>query len=289
MQNTENLIISKESFLVILDSRNATRYDNGSYMSNIFFEFDDPIKVETNTLQWGASVLNFSCPNSIYIINETNCLLSITNNLQNLTNNYKFPYGNYNVTSFINQFNAAFVSSFGYNYSMSINTTTNIFTITSTIDFTIKSESTIGPIMGFESNKVYFSTNNVLTLPFTCNFNGLQNLNIHMPTVVTKNFNSFDRSSVSTSIQSIPIQCGSNQIYYVKSNDYNFTISTQILDSLTIQLKDDLGNFINLNNQHFNLTLVFNTLKNMNRFKNDTTLLSLVKYASHAGLGAYEA
>ena len=110
-----------------------------------------------------------------------------------------------------------------------------------------------------------------------------------MPTISTKNFNSFDGSSVSTTIQSIPIQCGSNQIYYNKSSDFNFTISTQILDSITIQLKDDLNNFINLNNQHFNLTLVFYTLKNMNRFQNQTTLLHLVKYASHAGLGAYEA
>ena len=288
MQNAENLIIEKESFIAVLDSRNATRINNGSFMSDVVFEFDEPIKVETSTLQWSASVLTFSCPNSIYIINETNCLLSITNNLQNLTNNYKFPYGNYNVTSFINQFNAAFVSSFGYNYSMSINTTTNIFTITSTIDFTIKSESTIGPIMGFESNKIYFSSNNVLSMPFTCNFNGLQNLNIHLPTVVTKNFNSFT-NSVSNIIQSIPIQCGSNQIYYTKTNDYNFNITTQILDSLHIQLKDDLGRFINLNNQHFNLTLVFYISKNIDRFKNDTTLLNIIKYANHAGIGAYEA
>jgi hypothetical protein len=116
----------------------------------------------------------------------------------------------------------------------------------------------------------------------------MQNLNIHLPSVTTKNFNSLT-GSVSNIIQSIPIQCGSNQIYYIKSNDYNFNITTQILDSLNIQIKDDLGNFINFNNQHFNLTLVFNTLKNMDRFKNDTTLLHLVKYGSHAGIGAYEA
>ena len=125
-------------------------------------------------------------------------------------------------------------------------------------------------------------------MPYTCNFNGIQNLNVHMPSVTTKNFNSLT-GSVSNIIQSIPIQCGSNQIYYIKTNDYNFNITTQILDSLNIQIKDDLGNFINFNNQHFNLTLVFNILKNMDRFKNDTTLLHLVKYGSHAGIGAYEA
>ena len=288
MQNPENLIIAKESFIAILDSRNATRINNGSFMSDVFFEFDDPIKVETSTLQWSASVLTFSCPNSIYTINETNCLLVITNNNQNLQYQYKFPYGNYNVTSFINKFNSEFVSVYSYPYSMSVNTTTNILTITSNDNFSILSSSTIGSIMGFKKNVTYFSTNNVLSMPYTCNFNGLQNLNIHLPSVVTKNFNSLT-GSISNIIQSIPIQCGSNQIYYIKTNDYNFNITTQILDSLNIQLKDDLGNFINLNNQHFNLTLVFNTLKNMDRFRNDTTLLGLVKYANHAGIGAYEA
>ena len=289
MQN-ENLIITNESFIAILDSRNATRYNNGSFMSDVLFEFDEPIKVETNTLQWTASVLTFSAPNSIYIINETNCLLSLTNINLNYITNYKFPYGNYNVTSFINQFNSALNGVyFGVGYSININTTTNILTITSlSTDFTINNTSTINSIMGFEKNKTYTSINNVIKLPFTCNFNGMQNLNIHMPSVTTKNFNSLT-GSVSNIIQSIPIQCGSNQIYYIKTNDYNFNITTQILDSLNIQIKDDLGNFINFNNQHFNLTLVFNILKNMDRFKNDTTLLHLVKYGSHAGIGAYEA
>jgi hypothetical protein len=289
--NSENLIIAKESFLVVLDSRNATRYDNGSFMSNVFFEFDDPIKVGVNTLLWGASVLNFSCPNSLYIINETNCLLSVLDGHQTIFN-INFPFGNYNVTSFTTQFRASFSSLGGNadsNLFLNVNTITNIITIKGTLNFTILKSSTLGSIMGFDPNNSYSSTNLSLVLPFTCNFNGLQNLNVHMPSITTKNFNSFDGSSVSTTIQSIPIQCGSNQIYYNKSNDYNFTISTQILDSLTIQLKDDLGNFINLNNQHFNLTLVFQTLKNMDRFKNDTTLLHLVKYASHAGIGAYEA
>ena len=284
MQNIDNLIIAKESFLVILDSRNATQYNNGSFMSDIYYEFDDPIKVETNTLQFTASILTFSCPNSIYIINEKNCFLSLIDTSIAVSNNYTFPLGNYNVSSFINQFNIGFPT-----YSLTMNTTNNIFTITNAShNFLINTASTIGDIMGFSKNVFYQSTNNILILPYTCNFNGLQNLNIHLPTVVTKNVNSFNGSKCSI-IQSIPIQCGSNQIYYIKTNNYNFDIQTQILDSLTIQLKDDLGNLINLNNQHYNLTLVFNTLRNMDRFKNDTTLLGLVKYANHAGIGAYEA
>ena len=279
----ENLIISKNAFLVVLDSRNATSYNNGPLHSDVFFELDDPLKVDTNTLQWKASVLTFSCPNSLYNINENNCTLVISVN--NNTSYYNIPYGNYNVSSFINTLSAILPSTF----NITINTITNIFTISNTIsNFIINDSSTIHEVMGLMKNTNYSSFNKSLTLPFTCNFNGLQNLNIYLPSVSTKNVNSWD-SSVSNLIQSIPIQCGSNQILYQKTNDYNFNIEVQILDSLNIQLRDDLNNLINLNNQHFNLTLVFYNLKNMDRFKNDTSLLSLVKYANYNSIGAYEA
>ena len=285
--NNDNIIIAKESFIVILDSRNASKYNNSSFMSDVYFQFEDPIKVDTKTLQWTASVLTFSCPNSIYIINETNSLLSIIDS-NNYIFNYSFPYGNYNITSFINQFNYAFASINGNSYNININTITNILTINSSNDFTINKTSTIYYIMGFAGNTSYTSSNSILILPYTCNFNGLQNLNVHLPTLNTRNIDSLTSSNCDI-IQSIPIQCGLNQISYFKTNDYNFNIQTQILDSLSIQLKDDLGNFINLNNQHFNLTLVFNILKNVDRYINDTGLLYLDRYANHAGVGAYEA
>ena len=285
MEHNNNLIIVKDSFIVILDSRNATTNNNDSFNSDVYFEFDDPLKVETSTLQWSASVLTFTCPNSIYVINETNSFLCVVITSPSFINlSYTFPYGNYNVSSFINAFNSVFKP-----LSLSINTITNIFTIIGTnLNFYIDPSSTIYGIMGFRKNSSIFLSNYQIIMPFTCNFNGLQNLNIHLSSITTKNINSFT-SSTCNIIQSIPIQCGSNQILYTKANDYNFNITTQILDSLNIQLKDDLGNLINLNNQNFNLTLVFNTLKNMDRFKNDTTLLGLVKYTNHAGIGAYEA
>ena len=272
------LPLIRKGFDVVLVIRRSTN-------SDVYFEFDDPLKVETSTLQWSASVLTFTCPNSIYVINETNSFLCVVITSPSFINlSYTFPYGNYNVSSFINAFNSVFKP-----LSLSINTITNIFTIIGTnLNFYIDPSSTIYGIMGFRKNSSIFSNNHQIILPFTCNFNGLQNLNIHLSSITTKNINSFT-SSTCNIIQSIPIQCDSNQILYTKANDYNFNITTQILDSLNTQLKDDLGNLINLNNQNFNLILVFNTLKNMDRFKNDTTLLGLVKYANHAGIGAYEA
>jgi len=44
-------------------------------------------------------------------------------------------------------------------------------------------------------------------------------------------------------------------------------IKTIFLNSIKISLKDDLNNSLNLNNQHFNLTLQFNVIKDINKFK----------------------
>ena len=62
----DNLIILKESFLVVLDSRNATKYLNMSWNSSVVFEFEDAIKQDDYTLQMSCSVLNFSASNTIY-------------------------------------------------------------------------------------------------------------------------------------------------------------------------------------------------------------------------------
>ena len=67
MSNPNELYTYRENFYVILDARNATTYLNGSYNSSILFNFEDPIKKPPNSLTLAVSVLNFVCPNSIYI------------------------------------------------------------------------------------------------------------------------------------------------------------------------------------------------------------------------------
>ena len=78
-------IITKESFLVVLDSRNATTFLNSTWNSSIYFEFEDPIKQDDYTIQMSCSILNFSAANSIYNINETNDYLNLKTSLQNFS------------------------------------------------------------------------------------------------------------------------------------------------------------------------------------------------------------
>ena len=112
-------------------------------------------------------------------------------------------------------------------------------------------------------------------MPYTCNFNGLQNLNIHMTNIVTKNVDSFNKS-IGNIIQTIPIDPGANTISYIKNQDFNIIINQEIIDDIQIDIKDDLNNYLNFNNQHWNLTLYFSIIRDIDRFAHNNNFQSIL-------------
>jgi hypothetical protein len=124
--------------------------------------------------------------------------------------------------------------------------------------------------MGFSKNTVYSSSNKIFTFPYTCNFNGLQNINIAIDNINTNNLDSYTKSQ-SSIIQSIPVNVLNPVINYVKTNDIMIPIKVNFLDSINVHILDDQNYFINLNNQHFNLTLQFTIIKDIPRCKNTFT------------------
>ena len=268
---SDPLFTDKESYLVVLDSRNATRFINGTFNSSVIFEFEDTIRVHPKAIKLSCSLNHFTCPNSIYNINENNSLLSIT--VSGTTTNYTFPYGNYNASTFMTQLKALL----GSNFSISINTLNNKFTLTHTTnDFSINSNSTIYYEMGFVANTSYISTSRSLTMPYTCNFNGIQSINVHFENLNTNNMDSYNKSN-SAIIQSIPVDSTLQQISFFKTNDFNFRIRQENIDFIQIDIKDDLDRFVNLNNQHWNLTLQFTETKDYDRFHYNTNFHSILQ------------
>ena len=257
--DTEYIII-KESFLVVLDSRNATRHLNGSMNSSAYFEFEDPIQQDDFTIQKSCSVLNFSASNSIYNINETNSYLLINTSIQSYSIN--IPYGNYNFNTL-----QSIIYSIGIGtIQMLLDVNTNIITFTNidTSLFYIDSKSTLLSVIGGIIGQTYFNQGNKITLPYQCNFNGVNNINIFMSNINTKNIESYTKTN-SSIIQSIQVFPYAPQIIFNKTNDYSFTINQKIIDYIQIDIKDDLGRFINFNNTSWNLTLCFTLLKEIPR------------------------
>ena len=120
--------------------------------------------------------------------------------------------------------------------------------------------------MGFSKNTNFVSINNSLTMPFTCNFNGLQNINVIMDDITTKNMDSFS-GTISSILQNIPVDCNSPIIKFVKTNDFCIPVKINSVNQFSISLMNDSGQYINLNNQHFNITIEFSILKDIPRFK----------------------
>jgi hypothetical protein len=267
--DASDLYMEKENFLVVLDSRNATDYSNGDYHSSVHFDFSEPIRIPKNALRLLCTVLHFQSPNSLYNINETNNILYLTISENQTT--YNLVKGNYNCTSFITYLLSILPSGF----SVAINTITNKITVSYTSNFTIS--GTCGQIMGFSGQISVTSSSNSLTMPYTCNFNGLQSFNIHLTNILTKNIDSLTKSP-SNIIQSIPVDVSSSSISYIKNADFNFVINQEVIDDMTIDLKDDQNNYLNFNNQHWNLTLYFSIVKDQERFKYMNNFHNILKY-----------
>jgi hypothetical protein len=253
---------TSQSFLVVFDSRTASQLYNGSNNSHLRFDLEQSVTFDTRSICNYCSVIQFNGANSLYNINETNALLSITVN--GSTYNYSFGYGNYNAATFM----TVFTTLFGYlGFSISFNKITGIFTLTNTLyNFTINANSTIYSVMGFSKNTVYNSTIKALTFPYTCNFNGIQNFNIHIDNLGTQNFDSYN-GSYSTVIQSIPVNPNDTNINFIRQFDFNFRVFLSTIDYFEISLMDNLENYLNLNNCQWNMTLCFTSIINLDKFQ----------------------
>jgi len=155
-----------------------------------------------------------------------------------------------------------FTSIVDQSFKLSFNSISNIYTLTNTLyDFTINSNSNIGEIMGFINNKSYLSSSKSLVLPYCVNFNGLNSMNIHLQNIHSNNIDSFHKSN-SNIILSVCIKPYEPLILYEKTDVSRVNIDDEMaINIFTIQLKDYMNRFINLNNQHFNLVMLIEITK----------------------------
>jgi hypothetical protein len=300
MNTTRNYIsdqyyTTKEQFLVVLDSRNYTQLQNDTYNSKIRFDFKQSLMLPRDALNITCSVLSFTAPNSLYNINEYNNFihlqyLSKTTPVVSNDISFKIPIGNYTSKTFMTKLTALMqiygggVSpTFASGFSISIDDLTNQFTMINSIySFSFMADSTIDSVMGFLPNQttnslgVLGSSNQKLESPFTCNFNGYQNVNIHLDSFNTSNVDSFSKSR-SSIVASIPIDSNDSNIFFLKQNDFAFSLKDNVIDYIIISIKDDVGNYVNWNNQNWNLSLCFSITKDIDRFAYENSFYDILK------------
>ena len=72
---SDQILTTTESFLVVLDSRNATTFNNGDWKSDVTFDLQDSIRQSIDTISMQVVISSFTCPVSFYQINVSNNLI----------------------------------------------------------------------------------------------------------------------------------------------------------------------------------------------------------------------
>ena len=281
--SSDSLYTNTNKFLLVLDSRNATTRNNDTYNCDLSFEFEEPIMIPRGALKLTCSVMAFTAPNSIYNINASNNYLHLKYGNANTDVKVYFPYGNYNSTTFMATFLtrvAYYDATLGTGLGITLNTITNQMTVSHTSQgIMFMYDSTIAPVIGlsnsYSSGFAVGGSSNVI-FPYTCNFTGIQNINVHITNMNTDNIDSLTKST-SGIIQTVPVDSNQSQIIFSKTTDYAFTVKETVIDVLEILLTDDLGKLINWNNQHWNMTLYFSLVEDIERFKEDRSFRTILQ------------
>lgn len=269
-----DLVTTSDDFIVLLDSRKASTYFNDSFHSHMRFDFEQSIFLNRKAIKVECSVLQFDCPNSLYIINEYNSVLALKIGSETVFTQYSFTYGNYNARTFMTHL----ILLLGNEFSISLDPITNRFTLShKNSEFQIDgTNSTCFNVMGFDNSTIYSSSGFSFLFPFTCNFNGIQNLNIEFANISTRNIDSTNctRNSI---IGTIPIDPTSNVIHYFNQAGSHFNINQDVIDYIDIRISDNLFHLVNLNNQHFTLVLQFKCMVDLDRFAFTNSFGSILK------------
>jgi hypothetical protein len=254
MNMNSNICQVKQDILVVLDSRNATSYYNGNFLSDVEWDLKDVLAKPKAGAEFSVSVINATIPIGQYNINETNNILELKNVVTDVISTVTITPGNYTITQLIAELTTNTPAEYDYTYTPKIN---KISLYNTTHNFQILSTTTMWELLGLQRNTTVTSVFKTYIFPNCVNMSGLRNINIHLDNLNTKNISSFTKAS-STIIASIPVDVNSMGVLsYNLSSNYEIPVPISTLDYINILLKDDLGNFIENNGIHWGVTLKF--------------------------------
>lgn len=245
-------MVYQDNRLITLNSQDGVKI-NGTYLSNIQFNFSGLLKDDRNLIRTYVTVLNAQIPVSFYIIDETNNILNYLQGAVQKT--IIIPVGNYNGNQLVTALNAGFTAN-STDITASLNTLNGLLVFTVTVPaltYTFQSTSTIKKILGFDSNLI---TSTFITLPYQLNLLGKKKIFINSYNLRNSAYTSKNLGFVQT-VATIPVdQPPYNMINYVSATDLEKVILTnRTVDTIDIQIFDEDNNYINFRNIDWSITL----------------------------------
>lgn len=252
----------QDTRIVNLNSINAIK-NNGSFNSDVYFQFIGLISEEPNNVYTEISVLNTQIPFSFYNINIYNNILKIQVGATTYT--LTLTRGNYNANTLITEIQNKLISQGITDLTLTISSITGCLTFTKvTGNFTLLfSGSTIFKVLGFDTQTDYISIGGLLTAPYPLNLLGTLRLRIISNELQCLNYDSANKSAFNV-LASIPIEAGNFGLILYDNNTLTKNIlKNPIVDSFDIKIIDDDGNLINFNNQDWTITIAITIYKSL--------------------------
>ena len=234
-------------------SPNGGNQKNSSYKSDIEFNLNGIITNEKYILYNTISINHAEIPNSFYIINVYNNLLSLS------TGDIYIDRGNYNVSSLQKFINSKLPTTM----MLSFNSTNGKFTLTSNEQFYINESTTINKILGLDKT-VYTSIydpnlyhRHMINFPYPANCLGTKNLYIKS-NFILDNFNTITKDYLTLACIPVSVEPYGIILFNNFTNAYHIVKNIQ-LDNIEIKIYDDDDNLVNFNNIDWSITLELNT------------------------------
>jgi hypothetical protein len=251
-------MVYQDNRLITLNSKDGEKI-NGTYLSNINFNFSGLLQDDIYLVRTYITVLNAQFPVSFYIIDDTNNILNyLQNSVQKIIT---IPIGNYNGNQMVSILNSSFTAN-GSGITTSLNPNTGIlnFLISDGLSYRFQSSSTIKTILGFSSN---ITSSTLITMPYQLNLLGIKKIFINSNHLKNSAFTSKSLSSVQT-IATIPVdQPPYSMINYTSVSDLERNILfNRSLDVIDIQIVDDDNEYVNFQNINWSITICLTIEKN---------------------------
>jgi hypothetical protein len=227
----------------------------------VFF-FEELLKISRQAIEMSVSVVSAQFPYSFYIINQFNNHIVIDGI------NYYFPYGNYNVNSFL----TVWTTTIPGTWINSFNSITNKFTFSRATTFTMSdgNSNSILPVLGFISNTSYTSTfisgSYAITSSTVVNFLGPMRLNIKTGSFnINNNYDTLEKGRTTT-LCSVPVNSpAGGMITYYNLTQYKSIFKNHEISTIQIDVQDDYGNPIIFNNKDWTMTIQVDILNDITK------------------------
>ncbi len=245
-----------ETMLINLNGANAIQ-NNGSFLSDVYFNFKNVIQDVDNLLEVEISVANAQIPFSFYNVNVYNNVLAIDYNGTPYT--LTLTRGNYNATNLITEINTQFTNAGITGVTITISSITGTIQVSSTGTLQFLSVgSTIYSVLGLETGTNYTAP---FTAPYPLNLLGTLRLRICSYELITYNLDSTSMTTLNV-LATIPIESATfGVILYDNIANIKTRLNNTQLDGFDILILDDNNNPVNFNGVPWCISLLITMTK----------------------------